>query len=66
MTFKKTVKQIRDAEKNVDLVLKAARLQRYPMSDRRLEMILEHITVIVAIIAGLIVLIVPMILATYR
>ena len=42
-SFNKRVKQIASAEKDVDKVLKAARLKRTPMSDRRFEMIMEYI-----------------------
>ena len=36
MTFKETVKEIKNAEKNVDKVLKAAKLQRTPKDDETL------------------------------
>lgn len=54
-SFDKRVKQIADAEKDVDKVLKAARLKRTPMSDRRLEMIMEYILYFV-IIGGMFVM----------
>ena len=50
MTFKETVRQIERSEKNVDRVLRAARLQRHPMSNERLEMILGYTTLIIGMI----------------
>lgn len=51
MKFEKRVKQIASAEKDVDKVLRAARLQRYPLSNDRLDSILTFITTNVLIIA---------------
>lgn len=54
-SFKSVVKGIKHSEKNVDKVLRAARLERHEsgaMSDARLEMILGHVVGIIAIIAG--------------
>ena len=51
-SFNKRVKQIANAEKDVDKVLKAARLRRNPVNSNDLETILEYavyLTVIVGI-----------------
>ena len=47
MKFEKRVRQIASAEKDVDKVLNAARLQRNPISDERLEMILTYLFLMV-------------------
>ncbi len=51
-SFNKRVKQIANAEKDVDKVLKAARLRRNPVNNSNLETILDYavyLTVIVRI-----------------
>lgn len=53
-SFDKRVKQIAGAEKDVDRVLRAAKLQRHPMSNERLDAILTFITLNVLIVAILI------------
>lgn len=53
-SFDKRVKQIAGAEKDVDRVLRAAKLQRHPMSNERLDTILTFITLNVLIVAILI------------
>lgn len=53
--FDETVKQIESSEKDVDKVLKAARLERHekpPMSIERLQMILNYIVGILAMCMG--------------
>lgn len=60
-SFGDVIHEIKHSEQTKDEFLKAARLQRYekqPMSDRRLEMILDHIlmtTILVLIIGGMLV-----------
>lgn len=58
MEFDDRVKQIAEAEKDVNKVLKAAQLDRHPISNERLSMILAYITTIIAIIAITVVLVV--------
>lgn len=53
-SFKKRVEQIKSAEHDVDVVLKAARLQRHPMGKDRLELILQYICYMMGIVAFLI------------
>ena len=52
LTFESKVKQIRNAEKDVDKVLKAARLERNPNDNKRLEIILTYITTIIGMFLG--------------
>lgn len=55
MEYKEVVKLIEDSEKRVDEVLKAARLQRHertPMPKDRLELILNYIVGILALLLG--------------
>lgn len=55
MEYKEVVKLIEESEKRVDEVLKAARLQRHeraPMPKERLELILNYIVGILALILG--------------
>lgn len=42
-TFKEVIHTIKGAEKDKDKFLKAARIERQPMSKERLEMILNYI-----------------------
>jgi len=42
-TFKEVIHTIKGAEKDKDKFCKAARIERQPMSDKRLEMILSYI-----------------------
>lgn len=60
MTFKETVKAIEKSEKNVDRVLKAARLERYPSNTQRLETILSAILTAIAILAGTAIILIPL------
>lgn len=51
-TFKQVVKSINRAEKDVDKVLHAARLERHErMSDQRLDMIMSYAIGIILILA---------------
>ena len=50
MQFDEKVKQIESVEKDVDKVLKAARLERNPIDYDKLEMLLFHITIILGMI----------------
>lgn len=53
--FNEVVKQINESEKNVDKVLKAGRLERHekaPMSKEKLEMLLNYIVGIIAMLFG--------------
>lgn len=53
--FNEVVKQIEDVEKKVDMVLKAARLERHekqPISKEMLEMILNYVVGTLAMILG--------------
>ncbi len=53
--FNEVVKQIEDVEKKVDMVLKAARLERHekqPMSKDMLAMILNYVVGTLAMILG--------------
>lgn len=55
MELKEFIQRIEDVEKNVDKVLKAARLERHekaPMSKETLAMILNYITGTIAMIMG--------------
>lgn len=55
MEYKEVVKLIEESEKRVDEVLKAARLQRNertPMPKDRLEMILNYVVGILALLLG--------------
>lgn len=55
MEFKEVVKQINKAEKNVDKVLKAGRLERHerePMSKDMLAMIFNYVMGTIAMILG--------------
>lgn len=55
MEYAEVVKMIEESEKRVDEVLKAARLGRCPkepMSKDKLEMVLNHITLMVGILIG--------------
>ena len=59
-SFKKRVKQIADAEKDVDRVLKAAKLQRHPKQHD--PMMFEYILAIAVIVCMFAAYIVPMFL----
>ena len=48
-TFDERVKEIADAENDVDKVLKAARLERNPMSYRKMELIMDTVIFTLAI-----------------
>lgn len=61
-SFQQTVKDIRDAEKCVDDVLQAARLQRNPTDYKKLQMILEYMLALVGMIFAFILLALPFIL----
>lgn len=61
-TFDERVKEIADAEKDVDRVLDAARLSRNSMSDRRFETIMETITVLVAVTTPMVMMIIMMVM----
>lgn len=50
MTFESKVKQINHVEKDVDKVLKAARLERNPKSNERFETILFYATIIISML----------------
>lgn len=55
MEYKEVVRLIEESEKRVDEVLKAARLQRHeraPMPKDRLELILNYIVGILALVFG--------------
>mgnify|MGYP006876754522 CR=1 FL=1 len=55
MEYKEVVRLIEESEKRVDEVLKAARLERHerpPMSKDKLEMILNYIVGILALLLG--------------
>lgn len=55
MELEEFIKRIEDVEKNVDRVLKAARLDRHerePMSKERLEMILNYAVGTIAMLLG--------------
>lgn len=55
MQYEEVVKLIEESEKRVDEVLKAARLQRHeraPMSKDRLELILNYVVGILALLLG--------------
>lgn len=55
MEYKEVVKLIEESEKRVDEVLKAARLQRHertPMSKEKLELILNYVVGILALLLG--------------
>lgn len=49
VTFDERVKEIADAENDVDKVLKAAKLERNPMSYRKMELIMETVIFVAAI-----------------
>lgn len=52
-TFKQAVSHIREAERDVDIILDAARLVRNPINSKdRLSMILETITTITVVVIG--------------
>ncbi len=48
--FKEVIHTIRDAEKDKDKFCKVARIERQPMSDKRLEMILGYVTLMLGMI----------------
>lgn len=55
MEFKEFIKRIEDVEKNVDKVLKAARLERHeraPISRETLSMILNYVVGTIAMLLG--------------
>lgn len=55
MQYEEVLKMIEDSEKRVDEMLKAARLQRHerqPMPKEKLEVLLDHIFGLVALILG--------------
>lgn len=55
MEYKEVVKLIEESEKRVDEVLKAARLQRHeraPMPKEKLELILNYVVGILALLLG--------------
>lgn len=49
-SFNKRVKQIARAEKDVDKVLRAARLSRNPIDHRFIETVLEHIVYMIVLV----------------
>ena len=56
MQYEEVVKMIEESTKKVDEVLKAAKLQRYerqPLSERKLEMLLNFILLAILLIGGL-------------
>ena len=63
MEFKDRIKQIENVEKDVDQVLKAARLERNPEDHRRkLELIFTYVTGIIAMILGSAIIIIFMLI----
>lgn len=56
MKFKEVVKMIKDSERKVDKILKAARLERCEkessVSLEKLQLILSHVTMMVAMLLG--------------
>lgn len=62
MKFDKRVKQIASAEKDVDKVLRAARLQRNPTDTRKLELILNAALTMLAMVLVTAVIVFPMVM----
>ena len=62
MTFEERVNQIRDAEQDVDKVLKAANLERNPKSNDRLELLLHYSAMMLGMLIGAGLILGPMIL----
>ncbi len=48
--FKEVIHTIKGAEKDKDKFCRAARIERQPMSDKRLEMILGYVTLMLGMI----------------
>lgn len=62
MTFEETVRSIKESERNVDKILRAARLERNPVGIQRTELVTSAIIAITAIIAGTAILLIPLFL----
>ena len=62
-SFNKRVKQIANAEKDVDKVLKAARLQRNPQNRPNTDMVWEYALVIISIV-GIFALMITMVICS--
>lgn len=64
-SFKKRVKQIARTEKDVDKVLRAARLTRHPIDHRYTNMVMEWVFAII-IVVGMFAMFITMMVLTAR